>query len=122
MYLGFDLGTTNVKAVVVADDGRIVGAGSTPVERFTTPDDGVEQDIEQIWAAVCGAIRQATDGLDAASLRRALGRGKEHRLRLDSDVPCLRPAGSSTLLGHEADHQLICRAHTYRTARAAPDA
>jgi xylulokinase len=69
MYLGFDLGTSNVKAIVVADDGRAVGTGSAPVERFTTPDGGVEQDIEQIWAAVCLAIRQATDGLDAGGIR-----------------------------------------------------
>src|SRR5664280_1717524 len=69
MYLGFDLGTTNVKAVVVDDDGRIVGTGSAPVDRFTTPDDGIEQDIEQIWAATCAVIRQATNGLDAAAIQ-----------------------------------------------------
>ena len=69
MYLGFDLGTTNVKAVVVDGDGRMIGAGSAPVDRFTTPDGGVEQDIEQIWDAACAAIRQATGGIDAAAIR-----------------------------------------------------
>ena len=59
MYLGFDLGTTNVKALVADESGRIVGAGSAPVERFCTPDEGVEQDIEQIWEATCKAIGQA---------------------------------------------------------------
>ncbi len=69
MYLGFDLGTTNVKAVVVDDDRTIVGKGSAPVVRFTTLDGGVEQDIEQIWAATCMAIRQAVNGLDSTAIR-----------------------------------------------------
>lgn len=69
MYLGFDLGTTNVKAVVVDDDGGVVATGSAPVERFTTPDGGIEQDIEQIWAATCEVIRQATKGLDPAAIQ-----------------------------------------------------
>ena len=60
MYLGFDLGTTNVKALAVDDSGRIVGAGSAPVDRFCASDGGVEQDIEQIWQSACTAIGQAT--------------------------------------------------------------
>lgn len=59
MYLGFDLGTTNVKATVVDPSGRIVGAGSAPVNRYCTADGGVEQDIEQLWLATCAAIGQA---------------------------------------------------------------
>ena len=31
MFLGLDLGTTNVKALVVADDGAIEAEGSAPV-------------------------------------------------------------------------------------------
>ncbi len=69
MYLGFDLGTTNVKAVVVDDDCTIVGKGSAPVARFTTSDGGIEQDIEQIWTATCTAIRQAVNGLDSTAIR-----------------------------------------------------
>jgi xylulokinase len=69
MYLGFDLGTTNVKAVVVDDRNVVIATGSAPVERFTTPDGGIEQDIEQIWAATRAAIRQATDGLDSNAIQ-----------------------------------------------------
>ena len=69
MYLGFDLGTTNVKAAVVDDAGRLVAAGAAPVDRFATPDGGIEQDIEQIWAATCAAICQATNGLDPAEIQ-----------------------------------------------------
>ncbi len=59
MFLGVDLGTTNVKVLVVDRDGRIVAEGSAGVERLYTPDGGVEQDVEQIWTATCTAIRQA---------------------------------------------------------------
>jgi len=69
MYLGFDLGTTNVKAVAVDDDRRVAATGSAPVERFTTPDGGVEQEIEQIWAATCAAIGQAIAAVDPSAIR-----------------------------------------------------
>jgi len=72
MYMGVDLGTTNVKAVAVDDDGRIVGTGCAPVERYATPDGGIEQDIEQIWTATCTAVRRAAAGPHAAAIR-ALG-------------------------------------------------
>lgn len=65
MFLGIDLGTTNVKALVVERSGTVVARGSAPVDRRCTPDGGVEQDIEEIWAATCQAIRQAV-GEDGA--------------------------------------------------------
>jgi xylulokinase len=69
MYLGFDLGTTNVKAVVVDQRQRVVATGSAPVEHFVTPDGGIEQDIEQIWDATRNVIRQITARLDAKQIR-----------------------------------------------------
>ena len=60
MFLGIDLGTTNIKAVVVSRDGRVVAAGSAPVDRRHTAGGGVEQDIEQIWRTTCQAMAQAT--------------------------------------------------------------
>ena len=51
MFLGVDLGTTNVKALVVDADGRVVSQGSAGIERYCTPDGGVEQDVEEIWNA-----------------------------------------------------------------------
>ncbi len=62
MFLGIDLGTTNVKALVVDRAGKIVAAGAAPVDRQCTPDGGVEQDIEHIWRAACQAIRDAVGG------------------------------------------------------------
>jgi xylulokinase len=68
MYLGLDLGTTNVKAVVVNRGGRIASVGAAPVERFYTDDGGVEQDIGQIWRAVRAAIRDAVGQIDSTKI------------------------------------------------------
>ncbi len=62
MFLGLDLGTSSVKAVVVDRDGQIVAEGSAQVDRFHTPDGGIEQDIDQIWDAVRRAAVQAAAG------------------------------------------------------------
>ncbi len=61
MFLGLDLGTTNVKAVVVDRDGRVAADGSSQIDRFQRADGGIDQDIDQIWDAACRAIRQATE-------------------------------------------------------------
>jgi len=59
MLLGLDLGTTNVKALLVGEDGAVIGRGAIPVDVTHLPDGGAEQDIEQIWQAVLRAIAQA---------------------------------------------------------------
>ncbi len=69
MFLGLDLGTTNIKALVVDVDGRVVASGSAPVDRVQTADRGVEQNIEEIWDKTCAAVRQATAALDSSEIR-----------------------------------------------------
>lgn len=71
LFLGLDLGTTNVKALLADARGRCAGAGAAPVGLLHTPGGGVEQDIAEIWSAVLGAVRQ----LPAAQRRcvRAVG-------------------------------------------------
>jgi len=56
MFLGLDLGTTNVKAVLAEPDGRIAARASAPVETFHVGAGGVEQDIEGIFDATVAAI------------------------------------------------------------------
>ncbi len=69
MFLGIDLGTTNVKALAVDARGTIAAQGSAPVNRTTTPDGGVEQDIDQIWEATCQAIREAVGQVSSEKIR-----------------------------------------------------
>ena len=69
MFLGLDLGTTNIKAVIVDRGGGIVSRASVPIGRSCTPDGGVEQDMEEIWQATCDCIRQAALPVDASQIR-----------------------------------------------------
>ncbi len=89
LFLGLDLGTTNVKALVVDTTGNVVAQGSSPVTRTTTPDGGVEQNIDQIWEATCEAIRQAATQVSPEAIR-AIGissQGGALQLLDDRDQP-----------------------------------
>jgi sugar (pentulose or hexulose) kinase len=68
LYLGLDLGTSNVKAVVVDRSGRLLAQSAAPVERVALPGGAVEQNIEQIWSATCRSIRTAVATIDARQI------------------------------------------------------
>jgi len=68
MFLGLDLGTTNIKALLVDEDGRVVARSSAPVGIVHAADGAVEQDIEEIWSATLAALR----GVGAAGQRAAV--------------------------------------------------
>jgi len=57
--LGVDVGTTAVKAAVVAADGRVLGTGSAEYPTHYPRPGWVEQDPEDWWRAACGAIQAA---------------------------------------------------------------
>jgi len=75
VLLGLDLGTTNIKALLVDDEGRIIARGARPVALEHTPDGGIEQDLETIWLATLEAIREAGRSAAGAGLAavRAVG-------------------------------------------------
>jgi sugar (pentulose or hexulose) kinase len=69
MYLGLDLGTTNVKALVADAAGRALAQASFPVSLFHVGEGGVEQDIEEIWRATVSAIRQVAQAVQPGDIR-----------------------------------------------------
>jgi sugar (pentulose or hexulose) kinase len=69
MFLALDLGTTNVKALVTDSDGRPQARGSCHISLFHVGNDGVEQDLAEIWAATLSAIQQATHSVNPARIR-----------------------------------------------------
>ncbi|NLX98301.1 MAG: FGGY-family carbohydrate kinase [Rhodopirellula sp.] len=69
MFLGLDLGTTNVKALIVDHGGRVAARASAPVERYCTPGGGVEQDIDEIWQATCDCLRRAAGQVESRTIR-----------------------------------------------------
>ena len=109
MYLGLDLGTTNVKATLTDASMRIVAEGTAPVERFTAADGVVEQDIDQIEQAAIQAITEAVATIDPTSVL-AIGissQGGALQL-LDADgKPLERVISWMDQRGHQNDVKLV---------------
>ena len=69
MFIGLDLGTTNIKALLVDEDGRVVARSSAPVGIVHAADGAVEQDIEEIWSATLAALRGVGSAHQRAAVR-----------------------------------------------------
>lgn len=69
MYLGLDLGTTNIKALMVEADGRVIAEASRPVQLFHVENGGVEQDLEEIWQATLAVLREVALKRGSAAVR-----------------------------------------------------
>lgn len=65
--LAIDLGTSNVKAAVVARDGSLLGTGSQSVETLLTDEGAAEQDADATWEAVLSACEEALSAVDDRS-------------------------------------------------------
>jgi xylulokinase len=68
MYLGLDLGASNVKALIIDQAGSRLAQAMCPVERLHV-DGGVEQDLDQIWRATIRALQQAVAAVNPAAIR-----------------------------------------------------
>lgn len=62
--VGIDVGSTNVKVALVADDGTVVGTAARTLDS-RREGDVAEQDAEAMWTAVVDAVRSVT--VDAPS-------------------------------------------------------
>ncbi len=92
MFLGIDLGTSSLKALVLDVDGSIVGTGSASYP-LTTPQPGwAESDPEDWWQAAATAVHEAAG--EHASEVAAIGLcGQMHGVVLSDDAGGpLRPA------------------------------
>jgi xylulokinase len=92
MFLGIDLGTSSLKALLVDVDGSILGTGSAAY-RLNSPQPGwAESDPQDWWTAAASAAREATGGhaADVAAVGLA---GQMHGVVLSNDLgEPLRPA------------------------------
>lgn len=141
MYLGVDIGTSGVKAVVVDAAGAVAGQGSAPLSVARPHPLWSEQDPESWWRATTAAV-QAIDpalrravrgvglagqmhgatllGADHAPLRPAIlwndGRSFAECAELEAAVPGLRAiTGNLAMPGFTAPKLLWVRRHEPRT-------
>ena len=81
-YLGIDVGTTGVKAVLFDASGAELGAGLAEYRLETPRPDIVELDAEIYWQSVCRAVAEAlkSSGRDANVLRSVAVTGQAETL------------------------------------------
>lgn len=137
MYLGIDIGTSAVKAVVVDDRGAVAGQGTAPLGVSRPHALWSEQDPESWWAATTAAVRAIDPalrrqvraaglagqmhgatllGADHAPLRAAIlwndGRSFAECAELEAAVPDLHAiAGNLAMPGFTAPKLLWVRRH-----------
>ncbi len=90
--LAIDQGTSATKAVVVGDDGTVLGLAEAPLDVHATPDGGVELDPEAMWQSVLTAGRQALAAAGTPALA-AIGLGNQGETILAWDRATGRPHG-----------------------------
>ena len=92
MFLGIDLGTSSLKALVLDVDGTIVGSASAGYPMSTPQPGWAESDPQDWWQAAALAVKEATGGhaTDVAAIGLS---GQMHGVVLSDDMGHpLRPA------------------------------
>lgn len=59
LYVGIDVGTSSARAGVFTDDGSLIASAAHPIQMWASPGEVFEQSSQDIWQAVCIALRQA---------------------------------------------------------------
>jgi xylulokinase len=93
LFLGLDVGTSGVKALLVADDGEVVATATTPLTLETPHPGWAEQDPERWWSASISAIRDALGNRPGARVAAIGISGQMHSsVFLDGAGEVIRPA------------------------------
>jgi xylulokinase len=94
--LGIDVGTGGTRALVVADDGHLLAAGTSDHATFVSPHPGwAEQSPEDWWSATLLAVRAALaqSHVDPRTIHAVGFSGQMHgAVLLDVDLRVVRPA------------------------------
>lgn len=92
-YIGADLGTSALKLLLVAQDGRVVRQTSRAYEVYYPSNGWSEQAPEDWWSALESGMHELTEGIDRESIRAIGVAGQMHGLViLDTDDRIIRPA------------------------------
>jgi len=92
VFLGIDLGTSSLKALVLDLDGSVVGTGSAPYPLLTPQPGWAEAEPEAWWEAAAIAVPEAA-GVHAAEIAAIGLSGQMHGVVLSDELGhALRPA------------------------------
>lgn len=92
-YVGIDLGTSAVKALVLGTDGRALGQGHRAYDLHRPQPGAAEADPADWWTATCAAVREATAQAARCQVRGVGLSGQMHGLVLATrDGEPVRPA------------------------------
>lgn len=67
MIIGMDIGTTNLKAVLISAEGKILAKASAPMS-YDTDGSRVEFDVDELYGKVCSVIRELISGFINANI------------------------------------------------------
>ncbi|MCS6828613.1 MAG: FGGY family carbohydrate kinase [Caldilinea sp.] len=91
--IGLDIGTTGCKAMIFAQDGRVLAQARREYAIQTPQPDRAEQDAEQVWALAWQCLREtATQAKDDPPVALALSCQGEAVIPVDRHGRTLRPA------------------------------
>ncbi|KAI0225739.1 FGGY carbohydrate kinase domain-containing protein, partial [Lamellibrachia satsuma] len=76
-YIGVDVGTGSVRAMLVSQSGHIVTIATHPLDMWEPATDFYEQSSDDIWSACCKTVRMVTDDID-----------KDHICGIGFDATC----------------------------------
>ena len=105
--LGIDVGTSGTKAIVVGDDGSILGSATGNHEPDTPRGGWSEQPPEDWWTSTIAAVREACGaaGIEPHAIDAVGLTGQMHGLvTLDASMCPIRPA----ILWNDGRSQSIC--------------
>ena len=93
LFLGLDIGTSGVKAILVSPSGEVVANATTPLA-LSTPRPGWTEQHPDVWWQACVASIRAVLGAKAAANIAAIGMsGQMHSsVFLDAEGDVIRPA------------------------------
>jgi len=69
LFLGIDLGTSAVKALLIDQAGREVAAGGAECKVYQPRPSWQEQDLEEVWQSLQTAVRPAVAKVDPGAIR-----------------------------------------------------
>lgn len=93
MYLGLDLGTSSVKAIIMNEQGDVVASHSIPLTLSRPHPQWSEQDPQAWWQATDEAIKQLSRTQPMEQIQAIGLSGQMHgAVLLDAQQNILRPA------------------------------